>query len=492
MKRTARMVLVLLPVFLLAGAATLAAQQYGVVYGGVVDEFGEPLPGTTLILSGPGAARTTVADLQGEFRFLNLDPGDYSLEARLEGFSTVEQESVLVAVNRSFRIDFVLTGAVEDQIVVTAMSPVVDERRPTRGTELVRDELDRIPTARDPWSVLNQAPGVLTTRVNVAGSESDLQQGFRGPGVRHQENDWMIDGVQIEDIYGPGATLWYFDFGQFEGIELSVGGPDVTKSSSGVGVNLVTRRGTNDFRGTARFISARDDGLGFLEQSASAFSCADLTPSQDCASFVPSKIEVVNEYGFEAGGPVSLDRVWLWGSHAVNDLSRQATGGDFEDTLLERTSVKLNAQLGSANSAVLSWNSGDKRVVGREAAPDRAPETTVDQRTPSTIWRFEDSHVFGANLFLTGAYQKVDSGAELRPQGWDSGLEVLWDADGIWKQNWWFSHWDQPQDAIVFDGSYFFGGGSLSHELKLGGRHRRGRGRLRLEAAGAKHLPHRQ
>ena len=58
---------------------------------------------------------------------------------------------------------------------------------------------------------------------------------------------------------------------------------------------MVTRRGTNDFRGTARFLSAKGDGLGFLGQSQSDFDCADLGPNQACEDFEPGFINAIDE-----------------------------------------------------------------------------------------------------------------------------------------------------------------------------------------------------
>ena len=460
---------------LVLGTSVAVAQQVGSLHGTVEDESRAQLPGVTVILEGMGAPRVTVTDEQGNYRFLNLDPGTYYIKAALDGFSTVEQPNVIVTLNRATSIHFTLSSAVQDLITVTSESPLLDERRLGVGTVLSQRDLESIPTARDPWAVFNQAPGVLVDRINVGGSESAQQSIFRAPAVDFSQNDWLVDGIQIT-AEGSGSTPTYFDFEQFESMELATGGPDVTKNSAGVSVNMVTRRGTNEFRGTARFLSAKGDGLGFLGQSHSAFDCADLGPNQTCEDFVPSSINSIDEYGFEAGGAAILDRLWLWGSYGVNEIDKVNTGGGGDVAKLENVSVKVNAQLGSNNSAIASWNNGDKTVAGRGAGTDRAPETTWDQRGPSAFWRFEDTHVFSSSLFLTGSYQKSDAGFQLKPR---SGCldrscppfqETLWDSDGVWRQNFLNGFSRQPEDAFKLDGSYFFNSGSVSHELKFGGR----------------------
>ncbi|HEV2845352.1 MAG TPA: VIT domain-containing protein [Thermoanaerobaculia bacterium] len=66
--------------------------------------------------------------------------------------------------------------AVEEMIVVTAESPVLDQRRISTGATVVSQaELEKIPTARDPYAVLATTPGVLTDRINVGGNESGQQ-----------------------------------------------------------------------------------------------------------------------------------------------------------------------------------------------------------------------------------------------------------------------------------------------------------------------------
>ncbi|MDQ2869293.1 MAG: carboxypeptidase-like regulatory domain-containing protein, partial [Acidobacteriota bacterium] len=69
-------------------SASLFAQgatTTGSVYGRVTDETGGVLPGVTVTLAGVGAPRTTTTGPQGDFRFVNLSPGTYSLKSELSG-----------------------------------------------------------------------------------------------------------------------------------------------------------------------------------------------------------------------------------------------------------------------------------------------------------------------------------------------------------------------------------------------------------------------
>ncbi len=460
---------------LLIGATgvALAQEETGNLYGKVTDNTGEALPGVTITVTGIGAPKIVQTDVQGNFRILALDPGFYQLVAELEGFSTVEYPNVNIRVARNTSLNITVSAAVEEVITVTSESPLLDERRIAQGSTITEIELEKIPTARDPWSVLTQTPGVQSDRINVGGNESGQQAVFRGPGVSDDENTFMVDGVEITDMAAIGSSPTYYDFDQFTEMQFSTGGSDVSKSSSGVSVNLVTRRGTNEFRGSSRYMVTDDDFL-FFKQSNSSFSDSDLADGQ--GSFVPNAIRRIEDFGFNAGGPVLRDKLWFWGSWGQNDIKQTVGGGNPDDTILENVAFKVNAQIASNNSAQASWNNGDKQKFGRGAGPDRAQETTFTQRGPSAVIKFEDTHIFSSNFFLTGQWSKVDGGFSLRSNagGFDADLpETLWDGDGVWKNGFVSGSSSRPAEEVKVDGSYFFNtGSSTNHELKFGGRFR--------------------
>ena len=233
--------------------AALAQERSGNVFVSVTDTSGAPLPGVTVELSGAGAPQIAVSNAQGEVRYLKLDPGRLQIKASLEGFSTVEYPNVTVNIGRNTSIEVQLSAAIEEVITVTSESPLLDERRLASGTTISQIELEKIPTARDPWAILTQAAGVQVDGINVGGNASGQQSSFRSAGQPPRENDFLVDGVQITDMYGGGSST-YYDFGQFEEIQLGIGGNDVTKTTGGVSVNQVTKRGTNELRGSARFL----------------------------------------------------------------------------------------------------------------------------------------------------------------------------------------------------------------------------------------------
>ncbi|HEX6903011.1 MAG TPA: carboxypeptidase-like regulatory domain-containing protein [Thermoanaerobaculia bacterium] len=101
----------------------------GLLRGTVVDTQGAALPGVTVTLHGPFAPLTQVTDALGVFRFIGLATGTYTVQADLEGFSSIEAPNIQVSEGATTNIEMTLSAAVEDVITVTAESPLLDERR---------------------------------------------------------------------------------------------------------------------------------------------------------------------------------------------------------------------------------------------------------------------------------------------------------------------------------------------------------------------------
>jgi hypothetical protein len=443
-------------VLLLALAVPAAAQlQTGDIYGTTVDEQKHPLPGVTVTLtSSVSAPQVQQSGSNGQFRFLQLYPGRYSLKADLQGFSPVEVQDIVVRVGANSEIQVTLSGAIKDVITVTGESPLLDERKTNLGANVGAADLNRVPTARDPWSLLSQAPGVVVDRINVGGNESGQQSNFLGVGSTTRDNTFSVDGVILTDMNAVGGSATYFDFGAFEEVQFTVSSADVTVQTSGVTVNQVTKRGTNEWRGSGRFL--RTDG---------AWQAKPQDPNGN-------RIDKVDEYGADIGGPLVRDHLWIWGSYgrsSINNLVPSGGGGSQLDaTKLEDTNFKMNFQLGGQDSGVLHYWTNNKLKNGRGAGPTTAPESTLNQTTPSDIYKVEDTFIPSANLVFNGLWSRDNGKFTLTPQG-GLNADIFVDENGVLRG----SNFDFKQDAVIdqykADGSYFFNTGAASNELKFGG-----------------------
>ena len=266
----ARSALVLATVLL---AAVASAQSTGNLYGTALDALGNPVSGARVTITGPGAVQTANTDAKGNFRFLNLTPGGYSVELERAGFGTARQAVTVSLGNAVVSVVMPVAGVVEAVTVDAEATP--DNRKSQTGATFGQKELESIPTTRDPWAILRQVPGVLLPDMNVGGGRRSRQSSFVGKGSHADQNSYNLDG--IPNSRG-GISPLYYDFDTFNSIQVATGGSDPSLATPGVTLNLVTRRGTNELLGSARVLytggAGWDYGIGVggprLEGSALA------------------------------------------------------------------------------------------------------------------------------------------------------------------------------------------------------------------------------
>jgi Ca-activated chloride channel family protein len=339
-----------------------------------------------------------------------------------------------------------------ESIMVTAESPMLDERRITTGCTVSQTEIEKIPTARDPWAVLQATPGVLTDSIDVGGNESGQAPTAVGLGASADQALWALDGVVITDT-GTSSSPGSYDFDSFEEVQVTTGGADATLATPGVLVNRVTKRGTNMWRGSGELLwggndqARQPDGIGQGRK--------------------PYGLEGLRSANAEWGGPLSLDQLWIWGALHHAEIDRKLLGGQSQESLFEGGSFRLNAQLATSNSASLFWNREDAAVRGLGASPARAPETTWDRDGREELWKLEDTHIFASDFYVSGLVGGTDRMVRDVPLGGSTG-DARVDPAGV-AQGAWFGLAEGGRTKIgELAASYFFNAGPLSHELKAG------------------------
>ena len=176
----ARFTLLLAAVALLMGVATGSAQQTGEIAGRVTDATSAILPGVTVTLSGPALQQplTAVTSETGSYQFPRLPIGTYSMKFELPGFSTVVRDGIIITIGFTANISQQMSvSQIEETLTVSSESPIVDTRDTGTQTTFSRELLQTLPTARDPWVILEQTPGIAMDRTNVGGSQSGQQSG---------------------------------------------------------------------------------------------------------------------------------------------------------------------------------------------------------------------------------------------------------------------------------------------------------------------------
>ena len=463
----------------MTAAPALAQLSTGNITGKVVDESGAVLPGVAVSIVGSDATRAFTTDTAGEFRFLNLPPGSYKVTAELAGFSTVVNEGIVVVVGRNVDLAIQLkVSAVEETVTVSGQSPIVDSRQMGTATNFTQAELDQVPTSRDPFALMRSVPGVLVDRVNIGGNETGQQSNFQSKGTRPQDAVWTLDGIAVTDMSAVGASPTYYNYDNFEEVQVSTSGQDIKQPTGGLGLNFVFKRGTNQFHGGVRGYFDNDA----LESTNVPDELANRVPpvTEDNANH----IDQIYDWGFDGGGPIVRDRAWFYGSYSKQDIRLVRSAGNLIDrTLLYNYNVKGNWQVTQKNMFNMLWFLGDKKKSGRSPGDPGilfdANSATYNQAnnyvdgTPIGLWKIEDSHTFGSSLFVTGKYAYYNTGFSLSPIGGNSinaGQSlVLARSFGSTRDN----LFTRPNQNILVDSNYFANAFGASHDFKFGGSWRR-------------------
>jgi hypothetical protein len=116
---------------------------------------------------------------------------------------------------------------------VSAATPVLDTRRQGNVANFDHVMLNEVPTARDPWALMQHLPGVIINRPNVGGSQSATQAVVIARGDDGTGTSWNIDGVTITDPVAPGASSTYFDFNAFEEVQFTTSSVDARSRPAG-------------------------------------------------------------------------------------------------------------------------------------------------------------------------------------------------------------------------------------------------------------------
>src|ERR1700678_3369180 len=132
--RTAGLLTALLLLF--AGAAS-AQVSTASVNGVVRDPKGAVIPGATIVLSSVDTSveHTSVSNGSGEYVFLNITPGSYTLSASAQGFNPQKVAEFVLAVSQIATFDFTLTVGTQTQVVtVEATAAQLDVSNASLGT----------------------------------------------------------------------------------------------------------------------------------------------------------------------------------------------------------------------------------------------------------------------------------------------------------------------------------------------------------------------
>ena len=294
----------------LAASAVCGQIVTGELSGSVASPDGNVIPGAVVEVTGDQLLRVrhAVSDERGRFRVANLPPGHYDLQVQVDGFKVLRSEQVRVVVGGTTTLDLELElGAVSEQVVVRAETPLIDRESAKVGTVYSGDWLALAPTARGggAYEALAQTPGVV---VSFTGSRS--LQSF---GSSRDENSFQLDGAETNDSFlgTPSGTVSDETIAEVE--VLSLGAPAEYGNLAGAVVNIVTRQGTNQLKGTVASFYTEDQWIS-------------RNTTEEVDDGHPWTLHVLDDRTVSLGGPVLRDKLWYFATFEDNRVERSGVG----------------------------------------------------------------------------------------------------------------------------------------------------------------------
>ncbi len=235
------------------------AQLQGRITGRIVDaSTGEALTGVNVFLKGTyyGAA----SDQNGRYLIDNINPGEYTLQASMIGYTTKQYTSQKISPGQLLELNIGLSEAIlqlDEEIVVVGERPLFDVQQASSVQTIGQDEIKSAP-------VLN-AQQVVARQVGV----TQTAEGIYVRGGRAYETAYLIDGVSAKDpLAGTGFGV-DVSAKSIKELEVITGGIGAEYGATAGVVSVATQEGTDQIQASVTY---KRDNLGFNAGSPSSYN----------------------------------------------------------------------------------------------------------------------------------------------------------------------------------------------------------------------------
>lgn len=400
-KRMLSMFSLLLGAVLLVTSASFAFAQEttGSLEGTVADASGARIPGATVKVEGQAFTRTATTNSDGFFRMLQVPPGSYKVTVSANNFSGAAADQVVVVLGKTTPLEFALkVGNVSEQVNISADDVVrIDPADNKIQTNITSKVIDSLPKGTNMTSLLKLSPA---TRAEP------LSGGFQVDGASGSENSFIIDGLETSNFRTGtlnGNNNLPFQFVQEIQIKTSGFEAEFGGATGGV-INVVTKGGSNEFHGEARYEFEPNQ----LWAGPRPFLNTYRTGSG--ASFVQineylkaDKDKFTNHYpSFGIGGPIAKDRLWFFATYAPQIYNTTRLARHFSADPRTRTQTA---------SETYQQTQRNEYFQGRL---DASPFNTL-RLTASYIWNpiIVDGAIPNGNFTIGGAPPSVNFGGSI-------------------------------------------------------------------------------
>jgi hypothetical protein len=450
--------------------AAFAQETNAGVQGYVKDQTGAAVAGVVVQVSSKSmmGVRQTETDTAGFYRISGLPPSVYTITLTAKGFRVVKREDVSLEVGRLPNIDIQLeVGVASEVIEVRGEAPTVDVTQSKVAVTINRDDLSGIPIGRSFQSVIPFAPGAR--QEPLQSTTANRNGGFQIDGASDGENVYLVDGINTTNanVGGVGKSF-QSDFIQEVQIKSSSFEAEFGGALGGV-INAVPKRGSQSWHGELK-VYYQSSALNANDPCASGFTAAiggstvcgqrinptlpglDTGTRQDGTPeyYIPKKdARKIIEPGYEIGGPVFGDRLWLFSSYIPQiDTTNRLTNFTVKNpgprrlsnTFLQHNMFnRLDFRAFDSLRLFADWNYAYSRTQGQLGSPDSAigqvnTGASTDPATfrsdngtvnPLSVYSFGGDWTPTSKLLISARYGYFFSNNESR--GIPSGTRYIYD-----------------------------------------------------------------
>jgi hypothetical protein len=294
---------------LILTATTASAQVlYGSIVGTLTDATGAVVPNATVTVTNTstGLARGATTDQAGYYSIPNLQEGVYELAVAASGFKPYTQKDINVSVNRVTRVDAKIeVGALTEEVSVQASSVALQTTRADVNTTLDTKAMENLPLSgyRNYQSLINLVPGATPARFQNA--VTDTPGRSLTTNVNGQErgaNNTRLDGSADILVTMPHHAVYVPPVEAVQEVNIATNSFDAEQGmTGGAAVTVITKSGTNNFRGT---------GFTMFDNSAMRTFTWD-----ENRSGLPEKPESKRSIsGGNLGGPIKKNKLFFFGN----------------------------------------------------------------------------------------------------------------------------------------------------------------------------------
>jgi hypothetical protein len=301
---------------LAAPLASVARAQVtsAAIVGTITDASGAALPGATVTARNvdTGFSRAVPSNESGAYRLEFLPIGNYVVEVTLPGFKTASRSGLVLSVNDTVRVDQALSvGGVAETVNVAGEAPEVNTATADLSKTIDAAAIQSLPLVdRNVYTLLDLTPGVQSNNNGVASASSgtsSLVLGFPeqrtlinggADGGTGSVNYYLDGGINMTGLRNTGNILPNPDAIQEFKVQTNSYNVEYGRFSSGI-INVITKTGTNTFRGSA-FEYVRDGKMN----------------AKDWGSVLGTPPLKRNQFGATLGGPIARDKTFFFASYS--------------------------------------------------------------------------------------------------------------------------------------------------------------------------------